>query len=437
MRAPPRPRPRHGARSSDFRGAAHTATARAQQRRRRRRRLQRGLLAAGPARLLPFVLRRPPVAAPPASASPVPPDPPSPAPFDDGDERVQAFQTMEVLPLLDVEHAPEPLAARRFTLFLVPDGGRGPLRQVELSLIQVRLALTAAAAVCLLALAGALSPLIALPATRSRDALLAENLTLRARMQDVERKLSDVDAQLQRLRLYNSQLDELPLSGIPGFGPLEADEVSNLIWLGRADAATWGAAGWEPGMPMEEPPGDEVAPAELTPAEAHALELAARADRLLEGVRLVEPGLGELVETAQEWRWRKETVPSLMPVPTGLYSSSFGWRRAPFSRRWKFHTGIDMAAPPGTPVYASGAGTVTLADWSGGYGRMVIIDHGEGIVSRYAHNNQVLVREGDSVARGQQIATVGMTGRTTGPHLHFEIYVDGVAVDPDPFLHPR
>lgn len=411
---------------------APTPAGRRAQRRDLARQRQRGAL--GPARV--DVARGP---APPAASSPpipaVPPaadEAPRPGPLPAG-----AFTMQPVVPLLDVEHAPEPLAARRYTLFLIPDGGRGPLRQVELSLVQVRLALTAAAAICLLALAGAFSPFVALPATRSRDALLAENLSLRARMQDVERKLQDVDAQLRRLRLYNSQLDELPLSGIPGFGPLEADELSGLIWLGRADAADWAAGDWEPGMPMEEPPGDEVAPAELTEAEARALELTLRAERLLEGVRLVEPGLGELVETAQEWRWRKETAPTLMPVPEGLYTSSFGWRRAPFSRRWKFHTGIDMAAPPGTPVYAAGAGTVTLADWSGGYGRMIHIDHGDGVVSRYAHNSRLLVREGDQVARGQQISTVGMTGRTTGPHLHFEIYVDGVAVDPDRFLERR
>ncbi|RME26594.1 MAG: hypothetical protein D6798_06385, partial [Deltaproteobacteria bacterium] len=337
-----------------------------------------------------------------------------------------------------VDAPPAGLAGRRFTVIVVPDGGRGTLRQVQLGLRQLRALATAAGVLVVLAVVGVVSGSMLVPLSRSRQALLDENIALRASMQDVERKLEDVEAELRRLRLYNTQLEELPLDGIPGFGPVAEGDIGSLIWTGRAGAATWAGGEapptWKPGMPMEEPPGEEVAPADLTEAEARALELSQRTERTLEGVRLVEPQAGELVETAQDWRWRQQTLPTTNPCPDGVFTSDFGWRRAPFSHRWKFHTGLDLAAPRGTPIYAAGAGTVVRAGWSSGYGRMLVIDHGDGIQTRYAHTSRILVQEGDHVERGQQVALVGNTGRTTGPHLHFEVYVDGRPVDPQEFI---
>ncbi len=366
----------------------------------------------------------------PADSTAEPEPEPEPAPVQG------AFTTASVAPMA-ADAKRQRLAHRRYTVFVVPDGGRGPLRQVELSLVQLRMVATVAALVLVFAVIGVAAAVLGPPASRSRKALLEENIVLKARMQDVERKLSEVDAELRRLRLYNSQLEELPLDGIPGFGPVAAEDAGNLLWLGRVKPNRWhGDPGgdWQPGMPMEEPPGDEVAPSDLTAAEARALELTARTERILEGVRLVEDQAGKLVETAQEWRWRQESMPSNDPCPACVYTSDFGWRRAPFSRRWKFHTGVDLAAPTGTPIYAAGAGVVERAEWSSGYGRLVVIDHGEGVVSRYAHTSRIYVQPGQSVERGQRIASVGTTGRTTGPHLHFEVYVDGVAVDPAEFL---
>ena len=97
---------------------------------------------------------------------------------------------------------------------------------------------------------------------------------------------------------------------------------------------------------------------------------------------------------------------------------------------------IDVAAPRGTPVYAVSAGLVHTARYNSGYGRIVVIDHGFGIRSRYAHNSSLLVRKGERVEAGQLIATVGSTGQSTGPHLHFELLIDGQAVDPLDYL-PR
>jgi murein DD-endopeptidase MepM/ murein hydrolase activator NlpD len=143
--------------------------------------------------------------------------------------------------------------------------------------------------------------------------------------------------------------------------------------------------------------------------------------------------MGHLAETAEGWRAHNAAVPTAWPIEAVL-TSGFGWRRSPFTRRWKFHSGLDLAAPRGTPIYAAADGEVIWANWDSGYGRLVEIDHGNNIITRYGHNSRLYVQEGDHVRQGQLISTVGMTGQTTGPHLHYEIHVDGVAVDPLDYL---
>lgn len=114
----------------------------------------------------------------------------------------------------------------------------------------------------------------------------------------------------------------------------------------------------------------------------------------------------------------------------GRISSRFGARRDPLHGRHRQHTGVDIAAPRGTPIPAAAAGTVVFAGRRGGYGNLVEIEHADGRRTRYAHTDRILVTVGDAVQDGQPIATVGSTGRSTGPHLHFEIKENGAAVDP-------
>jgi len=114
----------------------------------------------------------------------------------------------------------------------------------------------------------------------------------------------------------------------------------------------------------------------------------------------------------------------------GRVTSWFGWRRDPFTGRLAFHHGIDIGAPTGTDVCAAKAGTVSFTGWHGGLGKTVIVDHGGGLETRYAHLSQILVSEGQGVSQGAVIGKVGNTGRSTGPHLHFEVRRDGEAVNP-------
>ena len=127
-------------------------------------------------------------------------------------------------------------------------------------------------------------------------------------------------------------------------------------------------------------------------------------------------------------------VPSSRPVSLATYTSGYGVRSDPFRGSAAMHAGIDLAAPVGTPIYATADGTVDRAEWSGGYGNLVEIDHGKGLQTRFGHLSRILVHAGDHVTRGQVIALMGSTGRSTGSHLHYEVRIDGHAVNPVPFL---
>jgi murein DD-endopeptidase MepM/ murein hydrolase activator NlpD len=144
--------------------------------------------------------------------------------------------------------------------------------------------------------------------------------------------------------------------------------------------------------------------------------------------------LNQLVSDVAERLEYMEAVPSRWPVK-GRVTSGFGFRRSPFGGGREFHNGVDIAASTGTPVKAAGKGKVIFAGSRSGYGRTVIINHGYGFKSLYAHNSSLLVKAGQWVEAEQVIARVGSTGRSTGPHLHFTIEVNGKAVNPYNYLN--
>lgn len=130
----------------------------------------------------------------------------------------------------------------------------------------------------------------------------------------------------------------------------------------------------------------------------------------------------------------KIMLPTAQPVPGSHLGSPFGFRIDPITGRSALHTGLDFQADTGTPILAAAGGVVVVQEYHAGYGNMVEIDHGKGLITRYAHASGVFVKKGDLVKRGQKIAAVGSTGRSTGPHLHFEVLADGTPQDPQKFL---
>ncbi len=159
-------------------------------------------------------------------------------------------------------------------------------------------------------------------------------------------------------------------------------------------------------------------------------------EKLLRQMKLQRHSFDEIYEQLRQKTEDLKYIPSLRPVDGGFISSGFGKRRDPFTKRISRHEGLDFQTRSGAKVYATADGVVVVSKYSRGYGYTVEIDHGNGMVTRYAHNAKNLVRVGKNVKRGDVIAYVGNTGRSTAPHLHYEVRISGVAQNPLKYILP-
>ncbi|WP_420507436.1 peptidoglycan DD-metalloendopeptidase family protein [Nitratireductor aquimarinus] len=144
--------------------------------------------------------------------------------------------------------------------------------------------------------------------------------------------------------------------------------------------------------------------------------------------------LDDALSRLNDIKGKARALPLANPVPGAQITSRFGSRRDPFLGRRAHHSGMDFRARTGAPIHAAGVGTVIKSGWNGGYGRMVEIDHGNGLTTRYAHMSKLLVKKGEKVEPGTLIGKVGSSGRSTGPHLHYEVRKGGTAINPSQFI---
>jgi murein DD-endopeptidase MepM/ murein hydrolase activator NlpD len=242
-------------------------------------------------------------------------------------------------------------------------------------------------------------PAIVQDDTAKKDRYVRENLTAMAT------KLGEMQAQLMRLDALGERVQglagvkpqEFNFKEMPGRGGLETTtpDVSRALTMSEFQLAL----------------------------NAMSRDIEHRSDYL------------NVVETAlMQDKIRFKLLPTIQPVNVGYNASGFGRRLDPFSGRSAFHEGIDFAAPIGTPIVAAAAGVVIASEYHHQFGNMLEIDHGNDIVTRYAHASKLLVKVGDIVRRGQHVADIGSTGRSTGAHLHFEVLVKGVQQNPHKFL---
>lgn len=159
-------------------------------------------------------------------------------------------------------------------------------------------------------------------------------------------------------------------------------------------------------------------------------------ERMLRQLKLQRHSFTEILQRLREKSDELSCIPSVKPVDVGYISSGFGKRRDPFTGRISRHEGVDFSARRGSNIYATADGTVRKAKYDRGYGYTIEIDHGNGIVTKYAHNQKLLVRRGQKVSRGDVIAYLGDSGRSTAPHLHYEVRLDGAAQNPLKFILP-
>jgi murein DD-endopeptidase MepM/ murein hydrolase activator NlpD len=239
--------------------------------------------------------------------------------------------------------------------------------------------------------------------TANRDDASRQNKYMRENLNAMATKLGEMQAQIMRLDALGERVQ-----GLAGIRP---EEFNFKDSPGRGGAES----------PFQT--------REFTVGEFHdALDmLAADIEHRSDYLNVIETSL----MTA---KIQAKLLPTVQPVNVAYNASSFGWRVDPFNGHQEFHEGIDFAAPIGTPIVAAAGGVVITAEYNHGYGNMLEIDHGNDIVTRYGHTSKLLVKVGDIVRRGQHVANVGSTGRSTGPHLHFEVLVKGVQQNPNKFL---
>jgi len=186
---------------------------------------------------------------------------------------------------------------------------------------------------------------------------------------------------------------------------------------------------------FDKKPGQGGAESNLPAHDMSMDEFGQQLDGLMKKLDNRSDQLGLMEAMLVQQQAKKVAIPSTRPVTTGWYSSNYGYRIDPFTGQKAFHEGVDFMADPGTAIHAAGGGIVVYADTYAGYGNMIEIDHGNGLISRYAHASKVLAKVGDVVMKGQKIGEVGSTGRSTGPHLHFEVRHRGAPQNPEHYLH--
>jgi murein DD-endopeptidase MepM/ murein hydrolase activator NlpD len=172
----------------------------------------------------------------------------------------------------------------------------------------------------------------------------------------------------------------------------------------------------------------------VLPSAMSSTELQRAVDALAHQVEAKSDAISLIESQMLEDRLKKSLLPTSLPVEAQWNASTYGWRVDPFTGERAMHEGVDIVAPVGTLVRAAAAGVVVSTERHPQYGNLVEIDHGKDLTTRYAHASKILVKVGQLVKRGQAIAEVGTTGRSTGPHLHFEVRIHGLAQNPDRFL---
>lgn len=237
-------------------------------------------------------------------------------------------------------------------------------------------------------------------AVTSNDRYLKENLAAMAvKLGEMQAQLIRLDALGERVQgLAGVKPEEFNFKEAPGRGGLEVLTHPAKSELGLIDFQT--------------------------SLDAMALDLNHRSDYL----NVVESRL-------MSFKLQAKLLPTIVPVNVGYNASTFGRRLDPFSGRTAFHEGLDFSAPTGTPIVAAAGGVVIAAEYHPEFGNMLEIDHGGDMMTRYAHASKLMAKVGDIVKRGQHVANIGSTGRSTGSHLHFEVRIKGIPQNPHKFLN--
>ncbi|MEI7973877.1 MAG: M23 family metallopeptidase [Bdellovibrio sp.] len=327
---------------------------------------------------------------------------------------------------------------KKITLFMMSSES-GETQKLTISARRLKIALSVGT-LCGVALVALLIDYFGLLIETSENKRLkAENAMMRKNFEIVEGKLGTLESSLERIRTFTTKLKlitnidsedrALKLSMNPEPAPHQAVEEMDVPMdqresLGQLEKAESGVA-----VPYVDESQGELSIA----GNRDYQTLIIRMDRGMRESNLREQSVLDLWESLSEKQSLMNAIPNIRPA-RGWITSRFGYRVSPFTGRPSMHTGLDIAAAPGSPVYAPADGLVTFAGYDEGYGKMVTVDHGHGYQSRYGHLANFYVQVGQRVSRYDIVASVGNTGRSTGPHLHYEVRLNSVPKNPAHFI---
>ncbi|MFH0778239.1 MAG: peptidoglycan DD-metalloendopeptidase family protein [Candidatus Eisenbacteria bacterium] len=300
---------------------------------------------------------------------------------------------------------------RHVTIMVVPDGS-SKIRSLRISLFLAKslfAIVPAALFVFALLLGGSLGGFLH---RNPAPTLKRENLALRGRLERMTDNIEEVRRVLSRAFEFEKRARVLA----------QLDPVDE-------DVRLMGVGGPEPAFNDPLASFDPVLASRVRKTEFDV-------DELVRQTQLQTESLEKVVTELEDRRTLWNHIPSVCPVPGGYVSSGFGARQDPFTGLSSFHEGLDICAPPGTPVLATADGTVRFAGRRAGYGLTICIDHGRGLASWYAHVGNLRVSQGQPIKRGQVIGTVGTSGRATAPHVHYEVRVNSKAENPAEYILP-
>jgi murein DD-endopeptidase MepM/ murein hydrolase activator NlpD len=302
------------------------------------------------------------------------------------------------------------MTKRRWTLVLVPHGSE-PSRIVEVSYGVLRVGASAAAGLLVLVLLAGYAT-VSHTTDLSRTARLQEeNATLAREITELNGRLSTLADTINRISQRDAKIRVLA-----NLEPIDPQVQAAGIG-GPVEVKSMGIGG-------------------LTGAARRSAEVRIDLSALIRRANLLASSFQEAADTLAYHTARLAATPSIMPTQGWLSSAFSSMRAHPILHIARPHVGIDVTAPMGSPIEAPAAGVVTDAGWETGYGNTVQIEHGFGIVTKFAHASKLLVKTGERVKRGQRIALVGNSGLATGPHLHYEVHVKGRPVDPLKYVLP-
>jgi murein DD-endopeptidase MepM/ murein hydrolase activator NlpD len=325
---------------------------------------------------------------------------------------------------------------KSYTILLVPD------RDAKVKKIRLEHRMLVRVAVCAalvgLALVGALAHYFSIVGKVAENELIrAENLELQNRWREAEQKFAHINDELDRVKRLNANLRHITSLNDPDRKlnmPQSEPGQAAPEFVGGGVASGTAAAGMGPIGKLAGGEGRMIADgdAKALPPESDG-DLLKSLDSLDKKVKAQEQEARALKSYFEDQQALLASAPSIWPV-RGWVTSDFSVRLDPYTGERVMHEGIDVATAAGTPVRAPSDGTVVFAGLEGGYGHVLVIDHGYGLKTRYGHLLRIDVKVGEKVKRGQFVAAVGNTGRSTGPHLHYEVRVNGVADNPRKFI---